>query len=95
MILLRPLEFVNLLSKIRLLCKFISAERIHRIQDIQCCFFTEVWKNCQKHFGLNDGEFHARNECCTIAVLFFVFDEVMLSIKAAISPSLHVAIDTE
>ena len=30
------------------------------------------------------------NECCTIAVLFFVFGEVMLSIKAAISPSLCV-----
>ena len=47
----------------------------------------------QKHFGLYADGLHTHNKCCTIAVLFFVFGEVMLSIKAAISPSLYVAID--
>ena len=47
----------------------------------------------QKHVGLFDDGLHTNNECCTIAVLFFVFGDVMLSIKAAISPSLYAAID--
>ena len=56
-------------------------------------FFTEVRKNCQKHFGLYDDGLFTYNKRCTIAVLFFVFGEVMLSIIAAISPPLYVAID--
>ena len=56
-------------------------------------FFTEVRKNCQKHFGLYDDGLLTHNKCCTIAVLFFVFGDVMLSIIAAISPPLYVAID--
>ena len=56
-------------------------------------FFAEVKKNCQKHFGLYDDGLLTYNKCCTIAVLFFVFGDVMLSIIAAISPFLYVAID--
>ena len=47
----------------------------------------------QKHFGLYDDGLLTHNDCCAIAVLFFVFGDVMLSIKGAILRSLYVAID--
>ena len=63
-------------------------------QDIQCCFLhCSEENNFQKYFRLYNDGLHTHNECCTIAVLFFVFGEVILSIKAAIAPSLYAAID--
>ena len=92
MIVLWPLEFVNLLSKDAVEAMyFVCFLNVFRPsgsvldKSFNVIFFTEVRKIYQKHFGL-----HTHNECCTIAVLFFVFGEVMLSIKAAISPSLCV-----
>ena len=63
-------------------------------QDIQCCFLhCSAENNFQKYFRLYNDGLHTHNECCTIAVHFFVFGEVILPIKAAIAPSLYAAID--
>jgi len=37
---------------------------------------------------------YTQNECCTVAVLFFEFGEVVLSLKACISSSVYVTTDT-
>ena len=36
----------------------------------------------------------SQNECCTVAVHFFVFSDVLFSLKAAILSSVYVTIDT-
>ena len=94
------LEFVNLLFKdaVDTMCCVCLAgvfrpSRTILYKIFNVVFFTEVRKNCQKHFGLYDDGLFTYNKCCTIAVLFFVFADVMLSIIAAISPSLYVAVD--
>ena len=94
------LEFVNLLFKdaVDTMCFVCLAVTFRPSRTIlynifNVVFFTEVRKNCQKHFGLYDDGLLTYNKCCAIAVLFFVFGDVMLSIIAAISPSLYVAID--
>ena len=38
---------------------------------------------------------YSQYECCTVAVLFFVFSEFTFSLKAAISSSIYATIDTE
>ena len=37
---------------------------------------------------------YSQYECCTVAVLFFVFSEFTFSLKAAISSSIYVTTDT-
>ena len=104
MIVLRPLEFLNLPSKdaVDTMCFVcfaivfrLSGTILHNIFNV--ALFTDRRKLGDKTpetcWARYDDGLHSYHECCTIAVLFFVFGEVMLSIVGAISPPLYVAID--
>ena len=101
MVVLRPLEFANLLSKNANEAMYLvwSALQVYFDREgpsytrYSMLFSSLKCGKIEKHFGLYLDGLHTHNECCTIAVLFFVFGEVMLSIKAAISPSLYAATD--
>ena len=80
-IVLRPLKPVNLLSKnaveaMSFICFAIvfrpSATILYEIFN-KCFLHCSEETNFQKYFRLCNDELCTHNECCTIAVLFFVF----------------------
>ena len=94
MTVLSPLTIVNFLFKhavktmflIRILCKVISAEWNHFIQDM----VSQL-----EHgdlYGIH--RLYTQNESCTVAMLFYELSEVVFSLKVRISYSVYVTNDT-